>query len=575
MLAIEVNFLTGRFVATAHHDRRATEWPPHPARLFSALVAAWADDDAPSPEERQALEWLEAQDPPSIAASEAVARKVLTNFVPVNDTAVISTSWYDRRASEVGRLMDEIDAASEDSSAKSVKLAERLDGKLVKARDVSDQVANVGKTNPGEAMKLLPDHRGKQARDFPSVTPDEPRVVYIWPRADTTSAMAGALDGLLGRVTRLGHSSSLVSCRLTPDPPTPTCEPGPVGEALRSVRRGQLAALEQEHERHEAVKPRSLPFRAVRYGPVESDEAGIHLHPDTAGHLVVFEFHPSSRRFPATRAVKIAATLRDAIFHHAEDPLPEGLSGHRSDGSPVSLPHVGFLPLPWVGHAHADGRIMGAAVSIPDSLDEPSRRAVLRAVGTWESEAGAESTTRSDQYRLRLVMGRSGDVDMKRLTGFEPTLDTLRTRTWTRPSRRWVSATPVALPANPGPLSTGTAAARAKAWAKAEQAVVDSCRHVGLPEPSAVTVSLDPFIRGVRPAAHFPAFRQSGRDGQPVARRLVHASVTFEQPAAGALALGAGRYFGLGLMRPVRDNDADPNGSEELRSRARQGQLDG
>ena len=164
---------------------------------------------------------------------------------------------------------------------------------------------------------------------------------------------------------------------------------------------------------------------------------------------------------------------------------------------------------------------------------------------------------------------------MKRLTGFEPTLDTLRTKTWSRPSRRWVSATPMALPTNPGPLSTGTAAARAKAWAKAEQAVVDSCRHVGLPEPSAVTVSLDPFIRGVRPAAHFPAFRQSGRDGQPVARRLVHVSVTFEQPVAGALALGAGRYFGLGLMRPVRDDDADPNDSDELRNRVGQGHPDG
>ena len=575
MLAIEVNFLTERFVATAHHDRRAAEWPPHPARLFSALVAAWADDDAPSLEERQALEWLEAQDPPSIAASEAAARKVLTNFVPVNDTAVISTSWYDRRASEVGRLIDEIDAASEDSSAKSKKQAERLDGNLAKARDVSDQVTNPRKTNPKEAVKLLPDHRGKQAREFPSVTPDKPRVTYIWASVPDKSGTTKALDGLLGRVTRLGHSSSLVSCRLTSDPPEPTCEPGPMGEPLRSVRRGQLAALEREHERHEAVKPRSLPFRAVRYRPVEPDAPGDHLRPDTAGHLVVFEFRPSSRRFPATRAVKIASTLRDAIFHHAEDPIPEGLSGHRDDGSPVPLPHVGFLPLPYVGYAHADGRIMGAAVSIPDSLDEPSRRAVLRAVGTWESEAGAESTARSDQYRLRLVMGRSGDVDMKRLTGFEPTLDTLRTKTWSRPSRRWVSATPVALPTNPGPLSTGTAAARAKAWAKAEQAVVDSCRHVGLPEPSAVTVSLDPFIRGVRPAAHFPAFRQRGRDGQPVARRLVHASVTFNQPVAGPLALGAGRYFGLGLMRPVQDDDADLNGSDELRRQVEEEQPGG
>ena len=569
MLAIEVNFLTERFVATAHHDRRAAEWPPHPARLFSALVAVWADDDSPSPDERRALEWLEAQDPPSIAATEAVPRKVLTNFVPVNDTAVIGTSWYDRKASEVGRLMDEIDAASEDSSPKSVKLAERLDGKLAKARDVSDQVSNPGKTNPDEAMKLLPDHRGKQAREFPSVTPEEPRVTYIWASAPTTPETAEVLDGLLGRVTRLGHSSSLVSCRLTPDPPDPTCEPGPMGEALRSVRRGQLAALEREHNRHQAVKPRSLPFTAVRYQQVESDAAEDVLRPNTAGHLVVFEFLRSSRRFPATRAVQIATTLRDAIFHHAENPIPEGLSGHGEDGSPVPLPHVGFLPLPYVGWDHADGRIMGAAVSVPDSLDEPSRRAVLRAVGTWESEASAANQD------LRLTMGRSGDVDMKRLTGFEPTLETLRAKTWGRSSRRWVSATPAALPTNPGRLSTGTAAARAKAWAKAEQAVADSCRHVGLPEPAAVTVSHDPFIRGVRPASHFPAFRQRGRDGQPVARRLVHVSVAFDQPVAGPLVLGAGRYFGLGLMRPMRDDDADLNSSGELRGRVEEEQPGG
>ena len=39
MLAIEVAFLTGRYVATAYNTRTETEWPPHPARLFSALVA--------------------------------------------------------------------------------------------------------------------------------------------------------------------------------------------------------------------------------------------------------------------------------------------------------------------------------------------------------------------------------------------------------------------------------------------------------------------------------------------------------------------------------------------------------
>ena len=39
MFAIRVECLTGRYVATAYDDRSRAEWPPHPARLFSALVA--------------------------------------------------------------------------------------------------------------------------------------------------------------------------------------------------------------------------------------------------------------------------------------------------------------------------------------------------------------------------------------------------------------------------------------------------------------------------------------------------------------------------------------------------------
>src|SRR5690606_20928581 len=50
MIAIDVEFLTGRYIATSYNDRSRAEWPPHPARLFSALVAAWAGDDEPDEE---------------------------------------------------------------------------------------------------------------------------------------------------------------------------------------------------------------------------------------------------------------------------------------------------------------------------------------------------------------------------------------------------------------------------------------------------------------------------------------------------------------------------------------------
>ena len=32
MLALRIELLTGRYVATAYDDRNTAEWPPHPAR---------------------------------------------------------------------------------------------------------------------------------------------------------------------------------------------------------------------------------------------------------------------------------------------------------------------------------------------------------------------------------------------------------------------------------------------------------------------------------------------------------------------------------------------------------------
>ena len=41
MLAVEVEFLMGRSLATQTDERTEAEWPPHPQRLFSALVARY------------------------------------------------------------------------------------------------------------------------------------------------------------------------------------------------------------------------------------------------------------------------------------------------------------------------------------------------------------------------------------------------------------------------------------------------------------------------------------------------------------------------------------------------------
>lgn len=537
---IEVNFITGRYVATCYNERRRCEWPPHPARLFSALVASWAEDEQDQAE-REALEWLESQGPPAISASGAAPRSVVSHFVPVNDTSIVSRSWHERRANSVYELTDRLHAERAAAGGEVTRRATQLERKLAKVREVETQVRHPGNTNASSASEMLPEQRNKQERFYPSVTPDDTRVVFFW-RASPPENVVALLDRLLQRVTRLGHSSSLVSCRVVQDPPEATHEISDRGESVRTVRRGQLRELERRFSRHQGLRPRSLPHADVQYRAVDETPQANSLHePDTTGDWVVFEFTHRFRAVPATRAVELATAMRSAVFHYATDPIPEELSGHLPQGPPATAPHVAFVPLPYVGFPRADGRLLGIAVSVPKAVGDAARRVLYRAIGKWENNAGPT---------LKLTLGSQGIVEMSRLRG-PITLASLRPAVWRRPSRHWASATPLALPKHPGRLGGGSAAARARAWRMAEATAAAVCVHVGLSEPSAVEVSLAAFLVGGRAARQFPPFSQKGRDGRPVRRQLVHASLTFEEPVAGPLMLGSGRFLGLGLMRPT------------------------
>ena len=550
---IEVNFITGRYVATCHNERRDCEWPPHPARLFSALVASWAENEQ-DPAEREALEWLELQGPPAISASGATPRSAVSHFVPVNDTSIVSRSWHERRANSVYELTDRLHVELSASGSEVTRKVTQLERKLARAREVETQVGHPGNTNPSSAFEMLPEQRNKQERFYPSVTPYDTRVVFIW-RVSPVENMVGIIDLLLQRVTRLGHSSSLVSCRVVQDPPKATHEIGTRGESMRIVRQGQLRELERQFSRHQGLRPRSLPHTDIRYCTVDETPRANTLHqPSTAGDWIIFEFTHRSRAVPATRAVELATAMRAAVFHYAADPIPEELSGHLPQGPPTTAPHVAFVPLPYVGFPRADGRLLGIAVSVPKSVGDAARRVLYRAISTWENNAGPT---------LKLTLGARGILEMSRLRGPAP-LASLRPAVWRRPSRRWASATPLALPKHPGRLSGGSAAARAKAWSVAEATAAAACLQVGLPEPSAVEVSLAAFLVGGRAARQFAPFSQNGRDGRPVRRQLVHASVTFEEPVAGPLMLGSGRFLGLGLMRPTPVPASE--GSETARS---------
>lgn len=549
MLAIAVQLLTGRYVATATHRRDAAEWPPHPARLYSALVATWADADDPSDDERALLEWLEGLPAPEIHASQADERTVVTHFVPVNDVSVVGLSLQERRYPRLQRhraaLDDALEAAGGDLSATKVV---RALAKVDKERAVANQVGVPGRTNPQAAVQLLPEGRGRQPRLYPSVTPHDDLVVYVWPTAEPGEATRASLDVLLARVVRIGHSSSLVSCRLLERPEgSPRFAPDQRGgRDLRSIGPGQLQALERAFARHQGSGPRALPHVAIRYAEAEErPRRDAAVASAMSGELIVFR-RAGGTQLPIRASLAAARALRGAVMAHAEQPVCEVLSGHVASENgqatqPLERPHAAFVALPFVGRAHAKGRLMGVAVVLPADIDEAARKAVLRAIGTWERAHEPDG--------LPLQLGRAGVVQLMRVVG-RPEAWSLQRRTWAKARRSWASVTPIALDRHPGDLWGNKPARVRAAFEAAEATITRACRHVGLPAPADVHVSLQPLVAGSRPANAFPPFVQ-GRGSRAVRRALVHARVRFPVEVNGPLVLGAGRYLGLGLMRPL------------------------
>ena len=132
---------------------------------------------------------------------------------------------------------------------------------------------------------------------------------------------------------------------------------------------------------------------------------------------------------------------------------------------------------------------------------------------------------------------------------------TLDRRRWCRTSATWVSVTPVALDRYPRDLRSTDPARREEAERDAEVTLARACVHAGLPEPVVTTVRFDPPLPGSapvggwakQPGRRFPPYR-AGSSG--TVRPCVHAHLTFPEPVAGPVLIGAGRYHGYGLFLP-------------------------
>lgn len=333
-------------------------------------------------------------------------------------------------------------------------------------------------------------HQGA-ARYLPTVTPDSPIVTYVW--SNVPPDAVEPLKEIVQQITHLGRASSLVRGTLVePESVSVNWVPDERGELLLRVPyRGRLEDLKEAFQ----AGMRSPSAPVCGYRNAES------LYPATEwGDLMVLR---PERQLEAADSVKWADRMRRAVMSKAEDDMPALIHGHGDHR------HVAWTAIPDVGHKHASGKILGLGCWLP-------------------SDASLE-----ERGLLGSLLMRISDLDGVKFQLDPVGLKGLQASTWSRPSRLWATTTPIALDRWP------------KRNKPAEAIVVQSLLAMGLPEPMRVTCDSQSPVIGSADARKFPSRRGN--------RFIIHAVIEWEKPVAGPLLIGADRYFGSGLCRPLSE----------------------
>ena len=233
---------------------------------------------------------------------------------------------------------------------------------------------------------------------------------------------------------------------------------------------------------------------------------------------------------PAT--LRLTLALRGLLMRRCSDqPPPEWFSGHRADGGPSAEPHLALVPLPFVGSRYADGRIMGLGLVLPRQLGPQQ-------VGGCLEPILRHADTGLPRDDLRLFDGEWFACGVELETRENPPASLLP-GSWTASSRVWASVTPVVLNRH----FDGD-----DKLVRAVESVQGACEHTGLPRPQHVLLHPVSLVEGVPHSREFPQLTRK-RDGGR--QRHTHAVITFEKPVVGPVLIGAGRFRGYGLCRPM------------------------
>ena len=496
--------LTVRFLNREFHGRSdggEPEWPPSPMRLFQALVAAahakWKQDEVELNRAVAPLMWLECQPAPVIVAPTGRPSQPFRLSVPNNAMDIVARAW--ERGNETGKDAN----PATHRAMKMVEGTTLIDGDAVHFLWPLDE-------SPNDSVLAI--------------------IESLMMTVQSLVALGWGIDMVVGHGRVL---SDVESAQLTGERWVPLSRGG--GSGLRVPASGSLSALQSRHQRFlQRITPDGgfdpvpdLPptaYRKIGY----SREHDRPQRPFAAFQLL----HAQEQRFRSfriTQTVKVAAMVRHVVAEvtqetqHSEpgvDPaqwLDVYVHGHNRTNE-TTLGRFSYLPLPTIDPRDVASGIRRVLVAEPmDGLGEHVAWARRMVAG---QPLVNEATQAIEAFLAPLPEG-----------------DSVLRRYITR-SRDWATVTPVVLP-------WGDDGSRRRA----ENQFFKALRHAGYSADELEDFELrrEPFWRGADVALRYFVPEKLRLRG--TARW--HVRLKWKQEIPGPLALGSGRFCGLGLFAAI------------------------
>ena len=495
MLVIEIEYLTGVSYSAELHDPSRTEWPPHPDRVFLALISSWGRFRDES--EADSLRWLESQKPPEVLFPNGNRRTRFFSFVPTSGNS---------------------------------------EKKIFPEREKTIPILNLN-------ASII-----RKKRMFPSVVlPDDDRTVcLVWPDAEPAQGMLSSLTNVANRISYIGHSASLVRVTVASNNNSESANryiTSSNGQYfLRCPHKGRFNELTSEFDTisNQGMRFQWRPHTAPTCKYQKHGEDVIQSPMGSEWTVLSCQggFVPILETFPV-----VAKRMRDAIMAHIRGPIHETISGHNIDGTVLQKPHMAIAPMANIGwKKHSNASLLGIAIILPrrSSYGTEERAQLKQAIAKFLNTDGhykQDHTLNAPDIGV-LEFGPFGKLYLKR---HDDSRSSLLPDRYVRSSNTWTSATPIILDQYP------------KKNKSPEEIIAKSCTNMGLPKPVSVTTSRYSEILGA-PAAYTASKSNKGwlspKPGLFAERFVCHATISFHVKISGPVIVGAGRYYGMGLCLP-------------------------